>query len=465
MNSTTALRGIIYARQSLDRNGDQLAITRQLSECERLCTQRGYTQVAEPIVENDTSASSTRKRKGYTQLLAMVKSGQVDIIVAYSVDRLTRKLSDLEALIDLVEATGVTVVTLSGDLDLSTPAGRLNARILASVARGEVETKAARQVLRNRQAVKAGRALAGGMRTIGYVDRRLSELHPTEAPLITAGYEQLVAGQSARGIARQWNEAGMQTSRGGAWNSNTVKMALTNPRYAGIAVYRSNRVNSEVMGIGEWQPLVSRDVWDTAQTILTDPARKTSPGGQERKYLMSGLAVCADCGGVMRSAQVSGKRVYRCPRLNLTRRVEQVDSFVREVVAAHLRQPGGPDLAASDGVDTAALRSELAALSSKMERLPALWMDGKLTEAQMVQGTADCQARKDAISTALAAAAGEWALGPVLAAVDPGAAFLEAPLDVQRAVVSHLVTVTLQRLGRGTWRKPFDPSSITLTWH
>ena len=82
----------------------------------------------------------------------------------------------------------------------------------------------------------------------------------------------------------------------------------------------------------------------------------------------------------------------------------------------------------------------------------------------MEQGTADCQVRKDASSAALAAAAGEWALGPVLAAVDPGQAFLDASLEVQRAVVNSLLTVHLPSLGRGCWRQPFDPSTIYLTW-
>jgi hypothetical protein len=64
-------------------------------------------------------------------------------VIVWAVDRLVRRLPDLEDLIDRFERTGVKLVTVSGEMDLSTDQGRLVARILASVARGEVERKGA----------------------------------------------------------------------------------------------------------------------------------------------------------------------------------------------------------------------------------------------------------------------------------------------------------------------------------
>jgi len=453
---------IIYLRQSLDRTGQRLAVARQLEANQSLCAARGIP-VLEVIEDNDVSASSRKRRPGFERLVGMITSGQVRTIVAYAVDRLTRTLLDLERLIDLVERYQVTVVTVSGDLDLSTPVGRAVARILASIARQEVEVKAARQQLRNKQALTDGMPLASGMRTVGYVDAALSAVIPNEVTLIQEGYAQLLAGASTSSIARLWNAQGLRTSRNGKWTASTVKIALTNPRYSGISAYRENRQTKQVMGTGRWTAIIDMDTWEAAQSILNDPARKTTTG-PARKYLMSGMALCAVCGEhSVYSAHVSGKLVYRCPKLHLSRRIEQVDGYVREVVAEYLRQPGGPQLAA-DTSDAKALRQEAAAVRARLDRLTAMFMDDRITEAQLDRGTADARARLEAISNAQAANAGLGALAPLLAAVDPGQAFLDAPLDVQRTLVDMLVTVRLSSLGRGKGRAPFDPSTIQLDW-
>src|SRR4051794_14898011 len=126
-------RAIIYARQSLDRTGEGAAIDRQIHDCRRLAESRGW-DVVEVLTDNDLSASNGKPRPAYSRLLAAMRSGAVEHIVVWHVDRLTRRLIDLEEVIGICEATGVRLSTVTGDLDLSTDTGRMLARILASVA-------------------------------------------------------------------------------------------------------------------------------------------------------------------------------------------------------------------------------------------------------------------------------------------------------------------------------------------
>ena len=102
-------------------------------------------------VIDQASARSTQK------MLAAVEQGDAEVIVAWHVDRLTRKLTDSRHLIELATRTGVRIATVTGDLDLTTDAGRLVGRILASVARGEVERKGTRQKPAQQQAAQQGR--------------------------------------------------------------------------------------------------------------------------------------------------------------------------------------------------------------------------------------------------------------------------------------------------------------------
>ena len=53
----------------------------------------------------------------------MVKAGRCDVLVVFHMDRLYRKVIELEGIIPVVEATGVLVVSIDGSYDLSTPIG------------------------------------------------------------------------------------------------------------------------------------------------------------------------------------------------------------------------------------------------------------------------------------------------------------------------------------------------------
>src|SRR5208282_3409375 len=133
------MRAIIYARQSKDR---EEGINDQIARCMALIQARGWELVHAPFTDNDVSASNGKRRPGYERATAMVRAGQVDVVVVATMDRLYRKVSELEGIIPVMEQAHVSVAAVAGEYDLSTDTGRLVARILASVAQGEMETKA-----------------------------------------------------------------------------------------------------------------------------------------------------------------------------------------------------------------------------------------------------------------------------------------------------------------------------------
>jgi DNA invertase Pin-like site-specific DNA recombinase len=210
----THVRAVIYVRQSRDRDGDELAITRQREDCERLCAERGWT-VAEIVPENDTSASSDKPRPQFARVLATVDAGEVNVVVCWHVDRLVRRLADLEEVIARCERAGVKLATVSGDLDLSTDAGRLVGRILASVARGEIERKSARQRRARRQAAEAGKPARWSHRRFGFQTDKITPM-PSEAAAVVAACDQILSGGTLLSIARQWTGAGHAPPQGAA---------------------------------------------------------------------------------------------------------------------------------------------------------------------------------------------------------------------------------------------------------
>ena len=81
----------IYLRQSVDRYGDELAISRQRDDCLKLCEGRGWTP--HEYVHNDKSASKGR-RPAYEKMLDDIRAGVVAAVVVWDLDRLHRHQDD-----------------------------------------------------------------------------------------------------------------------------------------------------------------------------------------------------------------------------------------------------------------------------------------------------------------------------------------------------------------------------------
>src|SRR5437660_557863 len=128
-----AMTTAIYVRISDDREGRGLGVERQLSDCRRLA--EGSADVRE-FNDNDISASrfTQKKRPAYSEMLKLIKDGQISTIVCWRSDRLYRRPRELEDLIDLVENQYLTIRTVTaGEVDFSTSAGRTQARIMAAI--------------------------------------------------------------------------------------------------------------------------------------------------------------------------------------------------------------------------------------------------------------------------------------------------------------------------------------------
>ncbi len=92
----------------------------------------------------DKMSGKTMDRPAFNKLLGAIQTGKVKTIAVWRLDRLGRTAKGLTALFDDLQARKVNLVSLKDGLDLSTPAGRMMAGVLASVAQYETEVRAER---------------------------------------------------------------------------------------------------------------------------------------------------------------------------------------------------------------------------------------------------------------------------------------------------------------------------------
>lgn len=93
----------------------------------------------------DAMTGTTMSRPGWQALWAAVLTGRVSRVVVWRLDRLGRTARGLTELFDELVTRGVGLVSIKDGLDLATPAGRLMAGVLASVAQYETEVRSERQ--------------------------------------------------------------------------------------------------------------------------------------------------------------------------------------------------------------------------------------------------------------------------------------------------------------------------------
>lgn len=179
--SKTVLRAGLYARVSTH---DQQTIPLQTRAMREYAARRGWT-IALQVKEVGSGAAQRERRE---QLLEAARRRNIDVVLVWRLDRWGRSVTDLLATLQELEHLGVGFVSLTEALDLTTPAGRAMAGLLAVFAEFE------REILRER--VRAGLAQA---RENG---QRLGR--PATAAVHTAEIRKLHrAGVSKSGIARR----------------------------------------------------------------------------------------------------------------------------------------------------------------------------------------------------------------------------------------------------------------------
>jgi DNA invertase Pin-like site-specific DNA recombinase len=104
---------------------------------------------------------TTMERPGLDRLLADVRSGKVSKVCVWRLDRLGRTAKGLLTLLDELQVSGVGFVSLREGFDLATPAGRLMAGVLASVAAYETEVRKERQLAGIAKAKSEGKTWGG----------------------------------------------------------------------------------------------------------------------------------------------------------------------------------------------------------------------------------------------------------------------------------------------------------------
>jgi site-specific DNA recombinase len=209
-------------------------------------------------------------------LLTEVRAGQVDVIVVYKVDRLTRSLSDFAKLVELFDQHSVSFVSVTQSFNTTTSMGRLTLNVLLSFAQFEREVIGER--VRDKIAASKAKGLwVGGSIPLGYasINKKLVVV-PNEAETVRLIFRRYLELGSIRDLADDLDCQGIRTRRqtlstgqirgGIRFGVGALAHLLRNRFYIGEVLYR------RAVHLGEHEAILDRSLFDAVQTKLATSA-------------------------------------------------------------------------------------------------------------------------------------------------------------------------------------------------
>jgi DNA invertase Pin-like site-specific DNA recombinase len=283
------IRCAIYTRKSTEDGLEQEfnSLDAQREACAAYITSQkneGWVQV--PGTYDDGGLSGgTLARPGLQHLLADIRSGKVDRVIVYKIDRLTRSLSDFVKIVDIFDDAGATFVSVTQSFNTATSMGRLTLNMLLSFAQFEREVTAER--IRDKIAASKKKGLwMGGTVPLGYEpDGRTLKIKEPDAQAIRTIYDLYRQHGTIRVTKYEVDRFGLRTAvrtlpsgktTGGAcFSFGHIYYILTNPIYAGRIRHKA------LVYPGQHAALINPDVWGQLQEQLKASAVKRRMGNKQ----------------------------------------------------------------------------------------------------------------------------------------------------------------------------------------
>ena len=286
----TKKRCAVYTRVSTDERLDQsfnsLDAQREAGQA-YIASQRaeGWLPGADDYDDGGYSGGNI-ERPALKRLLEDIQADQIDIVVVYKIDRLTRCLADFSRLIEVFERHKVSFVSVTQQFNTTTSMGRLMLNVLLSFAQFEREVTGER--IRDKIAASKRKGMwMGGYPPLGYdvKDRQLI-INEDEATTVRRIFQRFAELRSATDLCRElaldgvrtkaWKTGAGNVRNGTPMDKKYLSKALRNPIYVG-EIRHKGKVHA-----GQHEPIISRQLWDRVHAILAEDSSERMGKTQTR---------------------------------------------------------------------------------------------------------------------------------------------------------------------------------------
>jgi len=313
----------IYIRVSSGGQEDGYSLETQEARCRTHAEAQGLDVLG--VFQDVHTGAEWRERPGLTHLRQAVRSGNIDVVLAFALDRLSRKQTHVAILADELEHAGARLEFVTEDFE-NTAVGEFIRSAKAFAAEVEREKLAERTVRGRIARVQSGKLIPGGRPPYGYRWRDTTkgqlDIDPVTGPVAQRIYASAARGMSLYKIAKWLVDEGIPNPTGQrVWHNSTLSNLLHRHAYkgeafgwgvrkAGVQPQRFDPEKAIRLPDGTIPALVDEQTWDAVQIVLRRNKAQSirSAKNPEAALLRNGFVRCGTCGRTMKTRPRSNGR-------------------------------------------------------------------------------------------------------------------------------------------------------------
>ena len=295
----------IYIRVStFDQAREGFSLGEQEERLKEFCNFKRYNIYK--VYQDAGISAKNDKRPAYQEMIEDVKKGNINVIVALKLDRLTRSVYDIEKLMKFVNDYECDIDCMADESNTTTSNGRMVMRIMTSVSQNEIEKCSERTKFGMVGAIKNGHI--PNRTGLGF-KRKNKKLvpDPLTKDIIVRIFDLYLEGKSHQAIANIYNKEKVLGKTN--WYDSTIQKILSNELYKGDYV-NGKRTKHQTYYENVIEPIVSKEKWESCQYQKLRNARHYE---RTVTYLFTNKLKCSKSGNFLgghATTKTNGKKYY-----------------------------------------------------------------------------------------------------------------------------------------------------------
>lgn len=254
-------KAVAYTRVSTDRQEDNTSLEFQDQAITHYCQAKDLEIVG---AFSDVASGATLNRPELDKLrhLLLVLDSDVDAVIVYKLDRLSRSVVDGYSFIQKLKERDISIISINENIDNSTPTGQAMLQMIFTFA--EMERKVITERMSSGRKAKSRKGIKAGGEIYGYHYNENKELSvvPEESRIIKLMYDLYEQKRSVRKVKAELDIQGLINRKGKSFSVQAIHYILTNATYLGYLIYSGEMVE------GQHDPIISESQAHNVHRIL-----------------------------------------------------------------------------------------------------------------------------------------------------------------------------------------------------
>ena len=340
MDTRTKRKVAGYARVSTDYEEQITSYEAQVDYYTNYIQSRDDWEFVKVYTDAGISATNTRHREGFNQMVEDALAGKIDLIITKSVSRFARNTVDSLTTVRKLKEKGIEVYFEKEGIYTLDSKGKLLITIMSSLAQEESRSISENVTWGQRKRFADGKVSLPYSHFLGYKkgEDGLPEIVPEEAEIVRFIYRSYMNGQTSYAIAKILTERHIPTPAGKEnWRQSTIESILTNEKYKGDALLQKSYTvdfltKKRTQNKGEIQmfyveddhdAIISKRIWECVQLEIKRRKKYLEEHGtnsyshRPESNPFASKIICGDCNKVFarkgwRSSTGVDRKVWQC---------------------------------------------------------------------------------------------------------------------------------------------------------